>query len=408
MNSLVVPRNGRLVPLSKLTTERDPNTMAAAAAISSPFSSQEHNDLPFTRHIDNPFCPPPSGQAALADENVPSLGTSGMSLNLQDMDDFEKEFPTKPAGQGMVLLQSTKASVENTIIFQHLCDQHHVIPNFEYEQPFPQNWKAKVVVGDETIGTTEVFPSKPYAKEALSKLALERFPSLNLSAGTGMKRKVDNSNLTAVDKSENWIGLLNDNFLRIKLYAPTYQEFRTETTPFRFSCEVSLNGGPLEPFQGGLCSSIKDAKAAAAKLAVEWLRNERVMITPVKRPKPDVPPPSHTGVTQTLDAVGLDKERQESPSSYRQRLHQLVASLGFIQPAWQIHHSALAGKPAATNVPIYDASVRFTADAVAREPSLEGAIGLVEQVHGINNAKEACCERVLTILEDIKQSRQMV
>lgn len=382
--------------------------MAAAAAISSPFSSQEHNDLPFKRHIDNPFSPPPSGQPGLADENVLSLGTSGFALNLQDIDDFEKENPYHPPGQGLVPLQSNKISVENTIKFQHFCDKLRISPNFEYEQPWPMNWKAKLVIGTETIETTEVYPCQKQAKEALSKLALERLPSLNLSAGAGMKRKVDDSTVSPVDKTENWIGLLNENFQRMKRYAPSFQDLCTESTPFRFSCAVSLNGGPLEPFQGGLFSRIQDARAGAAKLAVEWLRDQRIMTTPVKRQKQDSPSPSHTGATQAVEAVGLGADHSpatDSPSSSRQRLHLLVASLGFMQPVWQVQQSELAGKPVGANVRIYDAALRFSADVIAREPGLAGPIGQVEQVFGLNKAKEACCDEALKVLEEIKQRR---
>ena len=405
--TLLVAHNGRLLPLSKLTAERDPNTMAAAAAISSPFSSQEHNDLPFRRHIDNPFSPPPSGQAALTDENVLSLGTSGFALNLQDIHEFEKEKPYDP--DRLVPLQTTKVSVEYTIKFQHLCDRHHIRPEFEYEQPWPQNFKAKIVLDGETLETAEVFPSRKLAKESLAQQALERFPSLvEHIASAGAKRKVDDSNLSSVDRSENWVGLLNDNFLRTKRHAPMFQDYSTERPPFRFSCAVSLDGGPLEPFRGAILASKQDAKVGAAKLAVEWLRGQGVMTTPVKRPKPDAPSSSHTGVTQTLHTTRLDREHPpDSPSSAKQRLHHLVATLGFQQPSWQIEHSVLPGKPAAARVPIYDAALRFDAYAVAREPSLAGPTGRVEQIHGINNAKEACCERVLAILEDLTQTKQI-
>lgn len=409
-NSLLVPRNGRLVPLSTLLSsvrDSDPDAMAAAA-VSAPLSLQEQNDLPLRTRFDNALgnshSLPPSGPRFSTDESVLSLGPSAF-FNLQSIEDFDKEHAYDP--HKLVPMQSTRVSVESTIKFQHLCDKHQIIrPKTQYVEPWPMNFKAKIVLGDETLETAEVYSSHKQANEALSKLALERFPFL---ISTGVKRKADESNLASVDKSENWVGLLYDNFQRKKRYEPCFQGLTTQSPPYRYSYTVSLDGGRPEPFQGSLCSSIKNAKADAAKQAVEWLRKECIMVTPVKRPKPDTS--SHIGAIQALHAIDLDAEGSpalESPPSNKQRLHTLVASLGFIQPSWQVQHSVLPGKPDATKVAIYDVALRFGADAIAREPSLAGSIGQVEQIHGLKKAKEACCERVLAILEDIKQKRSKI
>lgn len=53
----------------------------------------------------------------------------------------------------------------------------------------------------------------------------------------------------------------------------------------------------------------------------------------------------------------------------------------------------------------WDAASIFRAVDVAREPTLAGPIGRVERVFGKNKAKEACSERVLPVLEAIKQRR---
>ena len=389
--------------------------MAAAAILSSPISSQEHMELPL-RTLDPP---PPSGQSTTSTNNTNSVfGVSGFGQlpNLQSIDDFDKEHPFQARLQGTKLIPIQNGlNLDTAIKFQHLCDKHHIRPVFEYDEPWPYAFKAKVTFDDESVETEGVFTSKKHAKEAVSKLAYDR---LLLKPVASAKRKAEGeqgvNSAAAVDRSENWVGLLVENGQRSKKHTPAFQELATDTFPIRFACAIRLDGGPLEPFQAEICAKKPDAKAASAKLAVEWLRSEGLMTASAKRRKSESKPKPQiqaqpAGITQALADVDINTEPAEPTSSYRQRVHILTAALGFQQPEFrkQSVNTATTVKPSGVLGPMFDMAAYFNAKDVAVEPRLEGPIGLVERVFGNQKAREACCAKVLPVLESIRESRMV-
>jgi hypothetical protein len=397
LEALLIPcTTGRLTPLISLAQGQQ-RTMAGA--VSSPFSSQEQHDLPLRAHLDtNPFASCPSGQASLAQDNAfhfDDSGSAGLSY-LQDIADFERE-----TGTNFTLLRSKKAKTENIVKLQQRGDKQQIRPHYDVQEVFQQNFKAKVLYAGEIFETATLCRSKDEARDAVAKVALEHLPCIENKQVAGQKRKSDDRTPSPIDKSENWIGLLMQNHQQKKTFEPDYLEHESSDRPPRFFCEIKLNGGPLQLFNAGIFLRKQDAKAASAKLAVEWLRREGHLEMRTMRPRTE-PNLLHTGPTQAIATVAMDKEPPTKPMRFRQRVYELTASLGFQQPTCQPTLSVMHGVPGGS---FYDAESIFKAIDVEREPALAGPIGRVQHVHGKDNAKEACSERVLPVLEEIKRRR---
>ena len=371
--------------------------MAAAAAVSSPFSSQEHNNLTIRNRIDvDPFSPPPSGQSGLINESALALSAFAGLTDLQDIDDFDRQHPYQPK---LVRLQSNKnkASCDNIVKLQHFCDKQQIRPTYECEEVYPQNFTAKVIVAGVPFEASGLFPSKDQARDAVAKVALERLPAFTSKQSAGMKRKSNQRSPSPVDKTEDWISLLNINALQTKRFAPDYQPYVEESPPpYSYSYRIQLDGGPIQPFAVGLFPIKKDAKIACAKLAVEWLRINNYLQTPAKRPRRGEVDSANTGITQVVAAIDVNED--ETP---RQCLHRLVLSLGF-------QHPSIKPQPVSPNSPFYDVAAVFQTNDVKREPALTGRLGEESNVYGRDNAKEICARKVLPVLEKIQQSRMMI
>lgn len=384
--------------------------MAAAATLSSPCSSQ---DLPFRNRLDDPFSPPPSGQSNMLQNHAPPHSISPFAglTDLQDIEDFDREhgeYQTK-----LVRLQSNRTSSENIVQLQQLCDKHKpkIQPTYEPKELYPQNWTAKVIVLGEVFEATGLFPSKDQARDAAARLAIEGCKAAfanNLSAGTKRKNDERSSSSTAVDRSEDWISLLLINASQKKRFKPNLVEESTDKPPYSYFCTIMLDGGPMEPFKAGPYVSKKDAKTASAKLAVEWLRSHHPnhLTTLAKRPKQEHTQSSHTGITQAFAVADIESAVAPHSPSKRQQVHNLVAALGLRTMTIDCNRSEMPdGLPANATWAFYDVAAYFDPHDVELQPFLKGAFGRVERVHGENKAKEACCEKVLSFLEKLKQSK---
>ncbi|KAK3723235.1 hypothetical protein LTR37_001958 [Vermiconidia calcicola] len=411
LESLIVPSQEQLAEIYNSSDATRPSQGPMAAATLSQPSSQEQRHNPGDQ---NPFSPPPSGQTN--DENV-SLAPSGFAelANLQSIDDFDKAFPYREKKPKLVAVRS-KGNPEASIKFQHICDQCGLRPEFTFSEPFPGYFKATVRFAGEVVETTEPQPSKKQAKDAVCELAIPRVSAFESVKGGKKRKSVDVGNESPdVDRSENWIGMLLENAQQKKSFMPTYQEYRTETFPTMFSCSVSVAGGPLSPFgDKNLFKTKQDARAAAAREAVLWLRSAGLLQqSSVKRQKADTPenvrPTGQTGLTQAVADVDMGTEAAATPSttslSLPQQVHNLAVSLGFHQPQFRGYASNLSthGEPVPDGLPFHDMEARFDERDIAREPKLAGPIGKVERVHGFRNTRNACCEKVLLVLEDIKR-----
>lgn len=195
---------------------------------------------------------------------------------------------------------------------------------------------------------------------------------------------------------------------------PEYTEARTDTTPIQFACTVRIADGPLTQFgsESELYSSKTNAKKAAARDAVLWLRSQSRIpaAPPVKRLKmEDVPSPlnpGQTGLTQLVNDIDVDAA---DDTSLPQRVHELAASLGLSQPTFESHRSLpppgvelLPGQVGA----FISMAVHFNARDVEAEPRLAGTVVKVENVYGKKKARELCCIELLRVLEEIKHSKR--
>ena len=214
LNSLVVRQNGKIVSASQALDEQRSSQKDMAAAVSSPLSSQELN-LPFRDNTFNdiemnPFTPPPSAQGG-NDENVPPKSGFGGMANLQNIADFDRENPYDPlAKRKLVPLDGSKWNSDNIVKFHNLCQSHGFAPDYTYSQSdtTPYRFNAKVVFGLNTEQTSEWYSSKRQARDAVCKLAVERFPPIDQKAGTKRKSSGLACASSSVDKSENWVGIL--------------------------------------------------------------------------------------------------------------------------------------------------------------------------------------------------------
>lgn len=320
LHGLLVPWADTLVPLCSLAGPAL-GTMAAAA-VSSSFSSQEQRSLPLRTNLDrNPFDPPPSAQI--------HDNTSGL-FDLQDIADFDLEHPFQgcgAAGPKLVPLPK-KAKCENIAKLQLRADRLQIRPDYKCDEVLPQNFSAKLLFNGNTFEAVGLFPSKDQARDAAAKLALESLPPLETKQAAGIKRKGDDRSSSPLNKSENWIGILQKNHAQKKRFEPDYDEYQVDACPPTFVCKLRLNGGPIELFEAGAFARKQDAKAASAKLAVEWLRSKGHLEAPVKRLKLNEARDGHTGLTQAVRNVDIDMEMDTKPQSFRQRVYELAAALG--------------------------------------------------------------------------------
>ena len=152
------------------------------------------------------------------------------STELQDIDDFERLHPYIPKatpapvlkptlasdpGRLVPIARVTKGNSNNVVKIHHLCDQRGLVPYFDCSgDPLAGGFIGKVEFGDQSVETTDLWPNKKAAKEAAAELAVERFEAVKEQL-VGMKRKKvaggpgDEDRGVSVDRSENWIALLN-------------------------------------------------------------------------------------------------------------------------------------------------------------------------------------------------------
>lgn len=104
-------------------------------------------------------------------------------------------------------------------------------------------------------------------------------------------------------------------------------------------------------------------------------------------------------VIKSVQHIGVDAKYD---LSLPEQVRRLALALGFTQPAFEfqpcVHtHQGLEGF---VNVEAY-----FTEKDVRREPRLKGPVGRIESVYGKKTAKEMCCQEVLRLLEENRESR---
>lgn len=212
---------GKSFLTSTTLKERQPSQSKMAAAVSSPYSSQDPEylltgrDNTFASMELTPFTPPPSGQGPNDEDMPPFQSGFGAMANLQDIADFDRENPYNPKGPKpkLIPLPGSNWNAENIIKFAQLCDSHAIRPDFTFEEAWPGVFKAKVAFGSKALETSAIYPSKKQAKEAVCKLAMAELPVPDKKAGSKRKSSEMIGGSPAVDKSENWADILNRKHL---------------------------------------------------------------------------------------------------------------------------------------------------------------------------------------------------
>lgn len=167
----------------------------------------------------------------------------------------------------------------------------------------------------------------------------------------------------------------------------------------RFVSALTIPERPQDSFRSEIFGTKKDAKADAAKAAVTWLRNEGLLNAPAEKRRRESGDESTTGIAGTGDDLTKGK-------SIREQVHQLVATLGFQQPRMVAKPSTLpSDQSPGAGGRFYDCHAVFDERDTLMEETLRGPLGQVKNCSGQGKAKEACCERVLPILEEIKRKR---
>ncbi|EMC98934.1 hypothetical protein BAUCODRAFT_385575 [Baudoinia panamericana UAMH 10762] len=353
---------------------------------------------------------PSSAQA----RTQPDIERDDFYKNLLSIEDFETRHLSAQQPK-LIPIAKVKPNPLHAIRFHDLCQEHGIVPSFAYQALSGQVFKATVTFGNHNLEGDSACASKKLAKEAVCR---EAIPLLEALKRNDKKRKSSDSDATenAVLRAENWVGMLNNYSQQRKLLAPTYSESRTTSNPTLFSCTLALTGcslaAPPFGFKERLYPCLTDARRAAAREAVLWLRSQGEVVTDpqaasAKRTMtiPAEPEPGHTGGTQSLAKVDLNGG---SDLPMTQQVHNLVASLGLHQPSFVAHSSEPPTVITSNENPgaFVSMAAHFAERDVKAEPRLAGPIGKVERVYGKKKAKELCCREVLQLLLDVERSRQ--
>jgi len=207
----------------------------------------------------------------------------------------------------------------------------------------------------------------------------------------------------------NWIGMLMEyrQYHKVGLALAgeglTFHEATIGPAPHRFTCTVSIAEAP-EPIGGSVSFAIKkNAKRFAAKLAIQWLIENKFMPGDgtISFPKP-VPPQQVKKVKTspqltTPQSTSQDASRTTTPSqmgqTYAAEVPTLCHKLGIGIPSYIITQK----NPI---LPIYDVYADFDSD-----PRIEGKIGEVENVYGKKNAKEESAKLTVLFLQEIEKKK---
>ncbi|TKA33312.1 hypothetical protein B0A50_00865 [Salinomyces thailandicus] len=345
---------------------------------------------------------------------------------LQSVDDFMKENPLLPKTRSTPL-QAAKASKASEapgvakvakvdpihlIKFHDTCSKHSIAVSFDYDMPGQTCHSASVQFGERRVEVAGPWTSKKQAKEALCKIAWPQLAELDQQLSS--KRKISEAQPSRVGSVGSDVLTKYAQSNRLKL--PHFAETRTATAPFQFACTVRIADGPPIPFGSAsdAYSSKQDAKRAAARAAVIWLRNQdkmREAPPSVKRMKTEAAQnemlEGHTGLTQTVENIGFDAP---DPTPLPKQVHDLAATLGFSPPIYESRPSSpippgQSLHSSEANGAFIDMHVVFSDKDTKSEPALAGQIGRVQRVHGKKKAKELCCREVLRILEQLMNDR---
>lgn len=307
---------------------------------------------------------PSCGQPLDQDEVDPPL-----TLNIIPLADYIKNQPRPSTVNSGSPNEERRPSTQYVSRFYLLCQKQQIVPQITETEVAPYRFTATVEFGEEKVSLqNEDFPSKKAAREAVCKLAIDRLLADTDASSQGSKRKATTPSLppSAIDNSENWIGILQEYAQRERISLPTYTESMASAAPILFNYTVSI------PHLSVTCSSIAEgphsskqaAKASAAKAAVKILRAQgHIPATGEvsKRRKSSTTAAKYgggTGLTQVMDNFHVGNPSTAAAPSLKQQVHDLCMSIGLQTPMWDVQGSAPEeGKEA---LPLWDVAARFS------------------------------------------------
>ncbi|KAK0327366.1 hypothetical protein LTR82_002129 [Friedmanniomyces endolithicus] len=361
-------------------------------------------------------------------------------MDLQNIDDWERENPCQekpmfvPAtlqtvkvhtdytakNHKPVASQDAKYNPEIVAKLQSLCWERGLAASFDVAETAPRMFAASVSFAGQTVNSEGSFTAKRLAKENVCRLAI---PVVEHFDPNSTKRKESSDEGMPVDRitdeelnGSNWAGTLQNFTQGHKLPMPDFTEFRTPYVPHLFSCTVRLASLDTNVFGSEtiLFPTKSAAKKAAAREAVLWIRSQGFVFkyaqvtggpsTPstkrqtllVAKPAPAAPDPVITSLAQNvLQEVDINKLAH---LSLPQQVHEAVGLMGFNQPEWR----ATPSGDGAFGASYVDMGAHFTVLDVQKDPRLAGPIGKVERIFGKKQAKEQCCQKVLSFLQELK------
>ncbi|KAH9823759.1 hypothetical protein Tdes44962_MAKER04503, partial [Teratosphaeria destructans] len=451
LNHLLVPKHGQLVPAvslpsSSLTrdggnaSQNSPSipgntratniSLGTAHRVNRPLNIEKSSQNSKKRPMDAmDSAPPLSGQPIAHMEPLPFANVSGGFMVgrpvLQSVEDFDRDNPWEPKPK-LVAVAAPKINMQNKIALHDVCQKLGMVIELDVRETAPHCFAGSIKIGEAAcIENKGPFRSKKEAREALAAAALPLMQRVQLdNQQCGKKAVLVRKSIAEHLTCENWVGTLQ-NYVQAHVrgyVVPDYTVYETKGNKPQFACTVTFPGAPLTPFGSTteLWPSKSEARKAAAREAVLWLRSQgadvraaQVLPTPAckKRKQTGTPPQvieadeNFTGSTQALTEVDVNAIGSDS---LPQRVHNMVALLGFTQPAWDTKPSLPPPGTLARDQSLggfVDMACVFIAKDAEKEPRLAGRIGEVKNVYGRKKAKEMCCLEVLRVLEGIKQSR---
>ncbi|KAI9882824.1 MAG: hypothetical protein M1823_005422 [Watsoniomyces obsoletus] len=180
-------------------------------------------------------------------------------------------------GQGQVIRTSQSVSR-----LYEMCQPRGLQPEFQFEEPWPQNFRVKLIIAGKEIPSEPVlFPNKKAAKEAVARKAVE---VLENDPEWGMVMNGGNGVIGGgAATGENWVGKLMEYYQKkpstlligqppttTTTTGPLFLEYSSGTT---HACECIIDQRRDQPFGGRdrKFGNKKAAKMNAAKEAWGWL-----------------------------------------------------------------------------------------------------------------------------------------
>ncbi|KAK0933329.1 hypothetical protein LTR29_015080 [Friedmanniomyces endolithicus] len=359
-------------------------------------------------------------------------------MDLQNIDDWERENPRQekptfvPATLQTVKIhtdytaenhkpvasQDAKYNPEIVAKLQSLCWERGLTASFDIAETAPRMFTASVRFAGQTVNSEGSFTAKRLAKENVCRLAI---PIVEHFDPNSTKRKESSDEGMPVDRitdeelnGSNWAGTLQNFTQGHQLPMPDFTEFRTPYVPHLFSCTVRL-ATSLDTNTFGsetiLYPTKSAAKKAAAREAVLWIKSQGFIfkearvtggpsIPSMKQQKSlvAIPTPTAPEVVNPQEVLREVDTNKCAHLSLPQQVHQAVILMGFSQPEWR----ATPSGDGAFGASYVDIAAYFNMLDVQKDSRLAGPIGKVERVFGKKQAKEQCCERVLSFLKELK------